>query len=454
MPLSRASLVNDDLSRRLDARLDNRLLHNDERPVAVALSGGGDSVALLAMVCDWARRSGRRVLALTVDHQLSPDGPSWSREAQRQALALGADWAGLVWSAPKPVTGLSAAARGARHRLIAQAAREAGARVVLFAHTADDIAEGLWMRSQGSTLGDLREWSPSPVWPQGRGLMLMRPLLGERRESLRSWLQRRRLGWIEDPANGDARFGRARARAALLRIGDVVTQAPDPAVSGRESSSGAGVVADAYGLVAVSRHAPERVLATVMVCAGGGATLPRRDPLMRIAHRLATAETFTSVLCGARLSAIEDAVVISREAGEMVRRPVSPLTLETGTTSVWDGRFEIKAGDHAGTVHAASGYFSRLSAEDRATLKGLPPAARLTMPVLIRDRTDAPVLAWRSARVRCLVNERLALALDQTTHEGHLTSAADGETPASLLFRDARTQDRHGTLPPGPPRTA
>jgi len=452
--LSRAILFDDDLSRRLHARLDHRLLHNDERPVAVALSGGGDSVALLAMVCDWAKRSRRRVLALTVDHQLNPDGSSWSREAERQARALGADWAGLVWSGPKPETGLSAAARAARHGLIAQAAREAGARVVLFAHTADDIAEGLWMRSQGSTLGDLREWSPSPVWPHGRGLMLLRPLLGDRREGLRSWLKVRGVGWIEDPANGDARFGRARARAALLRLGDVVPRAHGAAERGLEPSSAEGVVADAFGLVTVSRHVPERALATAMVCAGGGAALPRRDRLMRIARRLATTEMFTSVLCGARLSATEDAVVISREAGEMMRRPVSPLVLEAGTTGVWDGRFEIKAGDHAATVHAAAGYLSRLSAEDRATLKVLPPAVRLTVPVLIRDRMDAPVLAWRSARVRCLVNERLALALDQTTHEGHLTSVADGETPASLLFRDARTQDRHGTLPSGPPRTA
>ena len=47
------------------------------------------------------------------------------------------------------------------------------------AHTGDDIAESDWMRDQGATLGDLRDWSPSPVWPQGRGVMLLRPLLTE-----------------------------------------------------------------------------------------------------------------------------------------------------------------------------------------------------------------------------------------------------------------------------------
>ncbi len=131
------------------------------------------------------------------------------------ARAAGADWRGLAWTGDKPATGLTAAARAARHRLIADAAREAGARVVLFAHTADDIAEAERMRAEGSTLGRLRDWSPSPAWPEGRGLMLQRPLLDARRAELRAWLRDQGAGWIDDPANEDPRFARARARRAL-----------------------------------------------------------------------------------------------------------------------------------------------------------------------------------------------------------------------------------------------
>src|SRR5690606_3164023 len=122
-------------------RLSARLETDVDRPVALALSGGGDSNPLLHLAAAWAEQAGRQLLALTVDHQLTPDSGRWTRFAQAAAIEVGADWRGLNWTGDKPASGLSAAARAARHRLIAEAAREAGARVILFAHTADDIAE-------------------------------------------------------------------------------------------------------------------------------------------------------------------------------------------------------------------------------------------------------------------------------------------------------------------------
>src|SRR5690606_9178284 len=89
-----------------------------------------------------------------------------------------------------------------------------GARVILFAHTADDVAEGDRMRAEGSTLGRLRDWSPSPAWPEGRGLMLLRPMLDVSRSELRDWLRGQGADWIDDPANEDLRYARARARVA------------------------------------------------------------------------------------------------------------------------------------------------------------------------------------------------------------------------------------------------
>ncbi|RZJ02335.1 MAG: tRNA(Ile)-lysidine synthetase, partial [Brevundimonas sp.] len=162
-----------------------RLERNVDRPVALALSGGGDSIALLRLATDWARENGRRLLALTVDHGLSPASADWTAFAEGAAREAGADWRGLAWTGPKPSTGLPAAARRARHGLVADAAREAGARVILFAHTADDIAEGEVMREEGSTLGRLRDWAPSPAWPEGRGLVLLRPMLDAGRAEVR-----------------------------------------------------------------------------------------------------------------------------------------------------------------------------------------------------------------------------------------------------------------------------
>ncbi|HZV85188.1 MAG TPA: ATP-binding protein, partial [Brevundimonas sp.] len=77
----------------------------------LALSGGGDSMALLQVAASWARENGRRMLALTVDHGLTPESAVWTVFARDAARAAGADWRGLDWSGPRPASGLQAAAR-------------------------------------------------------------------------------------------------------------------------------------------------------------------------------------------------------------------------------------------------------------------------------------------------------------------------------------------------------
>lgn len=425
------------LAARVHARLDQRLSHHVDQPVALALSGGGDSIALLRLAAGWASARGRRLLALTVDHQLQSGSAVWTAFAAQAARAQGADWIGLDWCGDKPKTGVTAAARLARHRLIANAARDAGARVVLFAHNADDIAEADWMRAQGSTLGRLRDWTPSPVWPEGRGLMLARPLLSERREMLRNWLSGQGATWIDDPANEDPRYGRSRARQAL----QTTASEPEPTARAAVAPSATPIILDG-GIIQLDRNLRAATLATTLVCAGGGSTPPRGDRLSAILNRLRASEDFVAVLAGARLEARADRVIVMREAGEWTRRPIAPLRLEPGQASVWDGRLVFTARAPGWTVVPARGRLSRLTAQDRATLNRLSPAARAAVPVLLRDGETAPVLASRMVELRNLVPERLRLALDETTHEDDLINSPDGVTPWNLLFSRTDIPDR------------
>ncbi|WP_255360386.1 tRNA lysidine(34) synthetase TilS [Brevundimonas sp. KM4] len=386
------------------------------RPLALALSGGGDSIALLRLTTEWARTRRRSVLALTVDHRLNADSGGWTEFAAWAARDAGADWRGLSWNADKPAAGLTAAARAARHALIADAAREAGASVVLFAHTADDIAEADLMRSEGSTLGRVREWSPSPAWPEGRGLMLLRPLLGERRRGLRDWLARQGGDWIEDPANADPRFGRSRARQALAGA------APQP-VEQAAAQTGALPMIKGEAMVHVDRDVGARALAAALVCVGGGSTPPRGARLEALMARLKAGEDFAATLCGARIEAVGAVVRLMREAGELRRRDISPLALKPGVEAVWDGRFLFCADRPGWSVVPARGRLASLSDADRAEINRLPAGTRGAWPVLIRDGAVAPVLAGEGVERRGLVTERLRLALDETTHEDDLISA-------------------------------
>lgn len=185
-----------------------------------------------------------------------------------------------------------------------------------------------------------------------------------------------------------------------------------------------------------SVHSAE--LAAMLLCVSGTETPPRGDRLETLTRRLSAGGDFTATLASARVEAIGDTVTVGREAGELRRRPVPDVALEPDIPAAWDGRYEITAREPGWTVTAASGRLNALSRADRAIVKTVRAWARGTLPVLIRDGGDAPVLAWREAEVRALAPRRLALALaevlGETTQESDLSGTIHGETPPPDLF--------------------
>jgi tRNA(Ile)-lysidine synthase len=369
-------------------RLDGR----SAAPVAVAFSGGGDSLALLLAARVWAKRYGRPLLALHVDHRLQPASGAVARQAAEAAQRLGVDFRDLVWDGDKPKTGRPAAARTARHRLIADAARAAGAQVILMGHTLDDQFENALMRGAGVPVGALSAWSPSPTWPQGRGLFLCRPLLTARRAALRDWLAAEGLSWVDDPANDDTRHPRTRARRALA---DGAAPAPLPPAADLGDLTEA-VRVSPWGAIELDRRAlrasaePQalRLLQIALACASGGSGVPRADALLR---RLRGPQAFTAGLSGARILAGE-AVRLTREAGEAARGGLAPIHLEPGRDAIWDGRWAVRTDEAGMRVQALSGLAAQLSVGDAALLRGVPASDRPSLPVL-RDATGAVHLA-------------------------------------------------------------
>jgi len=465
------------LTARVFGVLDRRLETGTGAPLGVALSGGGDSLALLDLACAWAGPRGRRVVAFTVDHGLNADSTSWTAFARRAAERLGADWRGLAWEDAKPSAGLPAAARAARHRLIAEAAREAGCRVVLFGHTADDAEEGERMRSEGAPLGRVREWSPSPAWPEGRGVFLLRPMLDVSRAELRARLTARGLDWIDDPANEDVRYARARVRARFApptdsgfssahprEGGDPETLTPGaetslrpplyfeglgPRLRGDERDTDRG----AFFTFPRPALADPRLLSAALLCASGGDRPARGERLERLRLRLQSAETFTATLSGARVEAGAETVLVARDAGEAARGGLAPLPLSPGVPAVWDGRFEITTDEPGWTVLPLKGLFAQLGHADRRVVLALPAAVRPGLPVLAREGGAGPVPAWRAARVESLAARRLAAACGVIAHEREIGvpprgEGTDGALCWSLTWSEARTRTGRGLNEP------
>jgi tRNA(Ile)-lysidine synthase len=186
--------------------------------LVLAVSGGPDSVALMWLAARWRRslRRGPDLVVVTVDHDLRPEAAREAREVKRLAAELGLTHRTLRWRGAKPDTGLPAAAREARYRLLAQAARAAGARHVLTAHTRDDQAETVLMRLlRGSGIAGLSAMARASA---REDIILVRPLLDVAKSQLIATLQRARLGFADDPTNRDTAFTRPRLRALLPQL--------------------------------------------------------------------------------------------------------------------------------------------------------------------------------------------------------------------------------------------
>jgi len=421
------------------AVLDERLDSFTSAPLAVAFSGGGDSLALLLAARAWASGARRPVLAITVDHRLQSAAADWALWCEARARRLGVDHVTLAWAGEKPVAGLAAAARAARHRLIAEAARVAGAHVVLMGHTADDLAEARVMRATDGVPSDPKTWSPSPAWPEGRGIFILRPLLGVRRAAIRAALAEAGETWIEDPANSDPRHARARARAMLGGSGepDVGAPTPDmvPLLAQVREGAGGELVVDRELLRDAPRPVARRLLAAAVLCASGGSRPPRGARLDRVLDRLALTGPFAGTLAGARVETDGlGRVTVSREAGEFERAGFLMIDLPVGRSVIWDGRLECSARRPGLRLRPLDGDAARLPAAQREARKRLAPAVRRALPALVDEagQISCPILAADPrAEVRSLVMARLAAALGAVPSEAAIASC--GEHARNIL---------------------
>lgn len=186
--------------------------------VGVAVSGGADSLALVAAAADEAGGAGAIVSALVVDHQLQPGSDRVAARAATQCTTLGvADvevrWVEVDRDGPN---GPEAAARTARYAALREWATDHRLAAVLLGHTEDDQAEQVLLgllRGSGAR-------SLSGMAPQ-RGLVL-RPFLALPRSVTRQACRERGLTWWDDPHNDDPVFRRTQARRVLALLGEAL----------------------------------------------------------------------------------------------------------------------------------------------------------------------------------------------------------------------------------------
>jgi len=193
----------------------------EEAVLILAVSGGPDSTALMWLASRWraARKRGPKLIAVTVDHGLRKESTSEARAVQRLARKLKIEHRTLRWTGRKPKTGIQQAARAARYRLLGDAARRAGARHILTAHTLDDQAETVLFRlARGSGVTGLRGMVRRTPLGGIASLCVLRPLLTIPKSRLLVTLAAAKIPFADDPSNRDPHFTRPRMRELMPRL--------------------------------------------------------------------------------------------------------------------------------------------------------------------------------------------------------------------------------------------
>ncbi|HEY0182500.1 MAG TPA: tRNA lysidine(34) synthetase TilS, partial [Rhodopila sp.] len=181
--------------------------------LAIAVSGGADSMALAILAAEWTQRRNGSIAALVVDHGLRFESGAEALLTIDRLLDLGIPGRLLRIRDLKPGSALAERARIARYDVLTAACREAGVLHLLLGHHEADQVETLAMRVlRGSQTAGLAGIS---ALREAGGVRLLRPLLGVHPALLRRYLTARAVEWVEDPSNQNIRATRSRLRRRL-----------------------------------------------------------------------------------------------------------------------------------------------------------------------------------------------------------------------------------------------
>ncbi len=370
--------------------------------VAVACSGGADSLALALLADAWARSHGGRITALVVDHAMRAESAAEARLVKSWLDARGIDTCILTHEGPPPRSNRQAAARGMRYALLAQWCRAAGVLHLLLGHHRQDQAETLLLRlARGSGVDGLAAMAPASETPEIR---LLRPLLEVSRDRLEAVLADIGHDFIRDPSNDDPAFARVRFRRLLPALAEEgMTPSRLAATARRMARARAALEDSATGLLGVAAAiypagyarldterlcaAPEevglRALARVVTCVGGGEYGPRLDRLERLYAWLVgdPAKSVGRTLAGCRVLRRAGGVLICREPSAAARG--APAV----DGAVWDGRFRLSV---SGPVRPGAelralgrdGWAEVVSAWPDVRDAAVPPPVRPSLPAV------------------------------------------------------------------------
>ncbi len=384
------------LDDRIAASLGRLLGPDFPAALGLAVSGGGDSMAMLHLVAAWARVWGVALRVVTVDHGLRAESAAEAALVADEARGLGLPHDTLTWAGWNGAGNLPDAARRARLELIG--GWRGDLRHVIFAHTQDDQAETLLMRlKRGSGVEGLAAMQPKRRMP-GQDWHVVRPMLGIGRADLRHYLGVLRIPYADDPTNDDPAYDRVRMRRVLDLLEDEgIGRAALAATAGRMGRAAAAlgrrahdvaealaradhgdVILDRDRLARVEADTQLRLLAAALQFVASAPYRPRADALEAALDRVLAGGAAT--LAGCRIEAEGAALRVFRE-----HAAVAGAEAPADGTALWDGRWRVTMPDAGGIRVRALGPDGMLQAIAEVRVSGVPRAALEAAPAIFRD---------------------------------------------------------------------
>ncbi len=359
--------------------------------IGIAVSGGGDSVALLHLFARWSAQTGHPIAAVTVDHALRTESSSEADGVATLCRALGVEHNILKWQRSEGAGNLPAAARDGRYALMADWAKAQGIGGMVLGHTLDDSAENFLMRlGRSSGLDGLAEMSRGF---ERHGITWSRPLSGCARADLRAYLQRHDITWVEDPSNDDPRYMRTKARRVLPALADLgvsaqsIHQSASALRQSREALAHylrqevANHVTQEAGDVLIPQDIDQRlpkdmarrISLAALQWVGSGHYVPRKSFSGVLSADLAAQERLTVAGC----------LIMKRKGHYRITREYNAVkTLRGPTDVIWDNRWRLN-GPHAADLEVRA-LGESLSAVPDWRETGVPRPTLMASPAVWR----------------------------------------------------------------------
>lgn len=192
---------------------DNINYLKNKNKIAVAVSGGSDSMSLCALLNQYTKEYGGELHCITVDHGLRQESKEEAQNIHSYLKSLNIIHVILTWEGEKPTSNIQEIARNARYSLLTDYCHKHKIELLTTGHQKNDQAENFILRAEhGSGLYGLAGIPKIGIF---NNIEILRPLLGFDKNELQNHLTELNIKWIDDPSNQNEKFARVKIRKIL-----------------------------------------------------------------------------------------------------------------------------------------------------------------------------------------------------------------------------------------------